>query len=142
MSISYLFNNFQSIATVLSTVVAVVGVIIASPRLKRMCNVFRSKTELSTAYYQILNQFNQERSLWQETMKSLKNTTEALHDEMNFFKERLIRIEGELERLIPKYRDALHFIHDLKSHIVDKDMPKTPPRLQYDLEQISHENKG
>ncbi len=142
MSISYLFNNSQSIATIISTVVAVVGVIIASPRIQRMCNVFKTKAELSTSYYQIVNQFAQERSSWQQTMVSLQNATDALKSEMAIFKDRLVRVESELERLIPKYRAALHFIHDLRSHIVEKDMPATPLLLEHDLEQITGEHKG
>ncbi len=142
MSISFLFNNFQSIATVISTGVAVVGVIIASPRLKRMCNVFKTKAELSKSYYQIVNQFSQERSSWQQTIVSLQGATDALKSEMAIFKDRLVRVESELERLIPKYRAALHFIHDLRSHIVEKDMPATPLLLEHDLEQITGENKG
>jgi len=138
---SFWASNFQNIVSLSSAAVAFIGLVIASPRIKRMCNVFKTKAELSTNYYQIVNQFVQERTSWQETMVSLQNTTAALRAEMVVFKDRLVRVESELERLIPKYRAALHFIHDLRSHIVEKDMPSTPLLLERDLEQIHNEYK-
>ncbi len=141
MFITFLMDHLQGIAAITSTIIAILGVIIASPRLKRMSNVFRTKVELSTSYYKISNQFTQERSSWQQTIASLQSATDALKSEMAIFKDRLIRVESELERLIPKYRAALHFIHDLRSHIVEKDMPTTPMLLEYDLEQITGEHK-
>lgn len=139
----WFFNHFQSIMTIASGIIGCIGAIIATPNMKRFFNSFKSKIELNDAYYHLLEEFKQDRESWKETMVSWKNTATALRSEMIVLKERLSRIETELEKLISKYKEALHFIHELKSHIVPKDMPMTPLVLENDLEQINQEkNKG
>ncbi len=135
----FIANHLQGLAAAISAGIALAGVILASPHLKKILNIFKSKNDLNSAYYALLKQFTEDREAWRETMVSWKGTATALRSEMVVLKERLGRLEAELERLIPKYRSALKFILELKSHIVEKDMPKTPELIEHDLDQIYQE---
>jgi hypothetical protein len=132
--LALVLTNIQGIAYIISAALTILGTLGLVPVIKRFLRAFKTKRDLNSAYFNILDQLTQDRLSWKETMASWKGTATALRAEMVVLKERLNRVEGELERLIPKYRAALHFIHELRSHIVPKDMPITPPLLGQDLD--------
>ena len=129
--------ELQLIAGGASALFAVVSSVLIMPWFKRTIRLLRTKDELNRSYCNIRDLLEQDRASWSETITSWKGTAEALRAEMTVLRERVARVESELAILVPKYQAALHFIRDLRSHIVQKDMPDTPILLAQDLQQIT-----